>query len=62
MKWVKIIETDYGTEDIVNLENVSAIAPYCNTIILNGVHGEKDGVYHIDEESMQKILSLIEVE
>ena len=59
--FVKIIDVQYGEENIINLENISLIHKASRTIVLNGVHGCGNGVIHVNADDIEKIIKNISI-
>jgi hypothetical protein len=59
--FIRVKETQWNDSVLININNISNIYEDSNTIIVNGVHGEGNGIYNLDEESMKKLLKNIEI-
>ncbi|MZK53635.1 hypothetical protein [Clostridium beijerinckii] len=59
--FIRVKETRWNDSVLININNISNIYENSNTIIVNGVHGEGNGIYTLDEESMKKLLKNIEI-
>jgi len=57
--FVKVKETKYNSEFYVNTDTISVVYTESNTIILNCVTGDSNGIYHLTEESMQRLNNVI---
>ena len=59
--FIRVNETQYGDSLLVNINNISNIFEDSNTIVTNGIHGNGNGIYHLDDKDMRKLLKNIEV-
>jgi len=59
--FIRVIEEEYQDSILININTISAIYEDSSTIIINGVHGEGSGVYHLDEQSMKNLLEYIRI-
>jgi len=60
-RFLRIKETEFDAEDIINIDSISLINVESRTIMLNCVHGGRDGVMHVREEDIEKILRYISI-
>ena len=59
--FIRVLETQYNDKPLININHISAIYEESNTIVVNGNHGQGNGIYHLDSESMKKLLKNIEL-
>ena len=59
--FIRVIETDYNDELIINTNNISYIHQASNTVLVNGVDGTGKSLVHLESESMKKILDNIKI-
>lgn len=59
--FIRVTETQYNDSQLINIDNISVIDENSNTIIANCVHGQGNGIFHLDNESMKKLLANIEI-
>lgn len=59
--FIRVIETQYSDSQLININNISVIHEASNTIIVNSINGQGNGIYHLDDESMKKLLENIEI-
>lgn len=59
--FIRVTDAQYGDENIINLDNISLIHEASCTVVLNGVHGCKNGVIHIKADDMKKIIQNISI-
>ena len=57
--FIKLKEKQYGDTLIVNINNITFYenAPI---IYMNGVHGEGNGIFRIDNDSHKRLLNMVE--
>lgn len=56
MNFIEIKENDYSVIALLNLDHVSLIIPSANTVFINSITGAGNGVIHVTDESMKRIL------
>lgn len=57
--FIKVTETRYDDEFLVNTDNISCIYTNSNTILVNGVTGNGNGLYNLTDASMKRLLNNI---
>ena len=56
MNFIEIKDYDYDDIALLNLDHVSLIIPAANTIFINSNTGTGNGVIHVNNESLKRIL------
>lgn len=59
--FIRVTDAQYGDENIINLDDISLIHEASRTIVLNGVHGCGNGVIHVNEDDIEKIIKNISI-
>lgn len=57
--FVSLIDDRYGTEVIININKISFIMG--SKIVMDGIHGEGNGMILLSKESLEKVLSVLDV-
>lgn len=56
IKFIKLSEGD-GVEMLINIDSISYFCPESGTIIINGTHGEGNGILHLNKSSIKKLMA-----
>lgn len=57
--FVKVIESRYGDNLLLNVDNISVVNVQAGKVLMNGTHGESTGWYNFAKPSMKKIVDAI---
>lgn len=58
--FIRVKEFQCEEELLLNINTISVIFED-GTIVTNGIHGSKDGLYHLEPKSLEKLIKQIEV-
>lgn len=56
MNFIEIREHDYSDIALLNLDHVPLIIPSVNAIFIDSITGTGNGIIHVNDESMERIL------
>lgn len=59
--FIRVTDAQYGDENIINIDNISLIHEDSRTIVLNGAHGCGNGVIHVNEDGIERIIKNISI-
>lgn len=59
--FIKVKDIQFNEEIIINTDNISFINEKAQTLSLNGVHGQGNGLLRIDAKDIRKVIKSIQV-